>query len=296
MTGNSSLFCKSIKGGDFITLIILAVVSVGIAIYNIWSANDILKQLDEAVTGETALIFEMLDNGDFDGYDFEGLDELKQAKSIYDGYKVLVPVTIVVYSLVIVTAVLMVLRLRFSFLAAVFVYGAEIILFVISHIFTLVHAGLTEEFSLSGAIFGVIIRIAIVKMLIRFIFFVKSDSAMQSVQSMAAAQGMVSPVPRTTPTIDPATGQIVNMGAVPTPVNSAVPTPVQNTVPTPAQPVMQSVGAPAQGGVNLAKNTSSQGGVDLAKPASKDTWQCLGCGTVNENTSNFCISCGTAKH
>ncbi|MBQ9948128.1 MAG: hypothetical protein IJO91_07060 [Oscillospiraceae bacterium] len=291
MTGNSSLICKSITGKDLVSLIILAVISVGIAIFNIWSFNEAQKEIDSIMSGEMGMIFEMLENGDFDEYgDFAGLSEIKNYKSMVDGFKVLLPVGTIVYVLVIITAVMMVLRLRFSFLAAAFVYGAEIIFFVVNNIFTLIHTGLTEDFSLKGAIFGVILRVAIVRMLVRFVMFVKSESEMQSMQNRAAAQSFASAVPSPTPTIDPATGQIVNMGAVPTPVNS-VPTPVQNTVPTP----VGSTAPSQQGGVNLAKNTSA-GGVDLAKPASKDTWQCLGCGTVNENTSNFCISCGTAKH
>lgn len=173
----------------------------------------------------------------------------------------------------------MVIRLRFSFKIAIPVYVVEAVVYVVNALFCL-FSGI--DFKVVSIVWGVIIRVGLIKMLISLVAAAKAELVRPSQSAYSAPM----PVQRYEHSIDPVTGQL---SSTPASHTASIPTPVQPTMqsvgaPTPAQPTMQSVGAPTPvqptTGISLAKLTG---------------WQCRGCGAQNDAAYAVCPSCGTPK-
>lgn len=297
--GKPSLICRNLTKGDIIGIVVLVIVSAVVAVYNIWNCSDIWSTINKQ---------KFLFNMEASYYESIGMplpSDLQKYANIAGFYSVFAPISIISYSAVILVGIMMVIRLRFSFKIAIPVYVIEAVVYVANALFCL-FSGI--DFKVVSIVWGVIIRVGLIKTLISLVAAAKAELVRPSQSAYSAPM----PVQRYEHSIDPVTGQMSSTPAshtasIPTPVQPTMqsvgaPTPVQPTMqsvgaPTPVQPTMQSVGAPTPAqptmqSVGAPAPVQPTTGISLAKPTG---WQCRGCGAQNDAAYAVCPSCGTPK-
>lgn len=252
-----SLICHNLTKGEIIALVIFAIIAIISSAYGIWTGCDNLQQIKE-IEPDYIAAQEMIESGLYDVPDYL-VEEFNYYTTIINYNKVISPILIIVNAATIITAVMVLLRLRFSFKIMVVIYIIGAVFMVVDFIFNLCN-GL--DISFRGTFVSVAVKISLIK-------------AFVSLSMRADAEA------KPKPASVPYTGNAVPVPSQP--VASYVP--VAQTV-DPAQPVTAQSVIPDVSAVASTQQPAQQ--------ASTGVWFCSSCGTLNEN-ANFCTSCGAKK-
>lgn len=262
MSNSKPLFIKDMAKGDYITVLILSIITIILAIINIvMTSGDYneMKTIMEPVNEIIAMY------GD-EAIDFLP-DEYIEAINWMNFFNVFIPIFIAVKVWGLINSVLVIIKFRPAYLTMVFYYIASIIISVVDAVSCLI---MGMDPSVAGTIGSIAVSIAFIKMFAKIFISSGYSNTVSSANTYNPAVDNLRPEVSST-----------RYSSVPTPVGSE----------------MQSVGgAPtAMPTVGAAPAEPAMSSVNLAKPASAAKWQCRGCGMENEATSKFCMSCGSQK-
>ncbi len=261
-----SLVCHNLTKGEIIALVIFAIIAIISSAYGIWTGCDNLQQIKE-IEPDYIAAQEMIESGLYDVPDYL-VEEFNYYTTIINYNKVISPILIIVNAATIITAVMVLLRLRFSFKIMVVIYIIGAVFMVVDFIFNLCN-GL--DISFRGTFVSVAVKISLIKAFVSL-----SMRADAEAKPKPASTYIIPPVPVAPQPTEPyapivpqpvAQSTMLSVKLVSTPVVPAEPVQPQAPLVTSVTPVQQS-------GTGI--------------------WFCSSCGSLNEN-ANFCISCGSKK-
>ncbi len=255
------LFIKDMSMNTFISVIILAVITLGIAIYNFVTMSGEMQTISE-MNAELDLLI-----GEYGDEVMELLpDDAMEYVKIARFYAVFVPVYNVVSVLAIIASVLVVIKFRPAYAVISGVYGLQIILEIVLAVFALT-VGFFDN--LPSSVVFVIVRFSFIKYFMGIFLSTREYSV----------PGSYTPADNLRP-------EVKGNYGVPTPVGSTMQSvggnntmPSASAVPVPEPSSMSAVG----------------GGVDLSKPVDNEKWQCRGCGVENFAKDRVCPFCGSER-
>ena len=292
-----SLICHEFTKNDMIGIVIVALVTIVVAIYNIYCSMDNLKYFKE-YEEDLTLIQEMIEDGEVpDDITPTEWEEVTNAVKFYEFYSILDPIEIALYSVLLVSAVLMLLRFRFAFKTTLAFYIITTITYVIYLMYQVIQGDIEV---LEGIIWIVIIRIGVIKMLIGMVLSTSGRNAMPTPAVAVAPVGNVPLVPteRADMAIDPVTGKTIQSGGSPMPAmlqkqpqNAQQPVYTTNNIQSvaPVAPTAAPQPAPVQ------TSAPMMGSAQESAASSAADWQCKGCGFMNSASSAFCVFCGSER-
>ncbi len=275
MSNSKPLFIKDMAKGDYITVLILSIITIILAIINIAMTSgdynemkSVMDPINEVIAmyGEEALEYMP--------------SEYMEVINWMNFFNVFIPIFIAVKVWGLINAVLVIIKFRPAYLTMIFYYIVSIIISVVDAVACII---MGVDPGVPGTIVSITVTIALIKMFAKIFISSGYSNTVSSASTYNPSVDNLRPEATST-----------RYSSVPTPVGSEM-----QSVGGPTE--MPSIGAapvePAMSSVNLAKPAESNatGGVQLAKPVSAAKWQCRGCGMENDAASGFCMSCGSQK-
>lgn len=331
---------------EFRSVIVFAIIAIAFAIWNIYQVVDIKSDPDIIeMRSSYELCVDIIDSGLYDsvigtygevgGYSSAEIYSAMSEMESYFGFMDALCFWYVAVSVVlIIAAVMMLARLRFSFKVMIGAYILSTVVLTVMEFWAL----FAVDYDMSGTRVGVrlVIAVSIIKWLWRYDMMAREDAtAPKTVAVSPAAAGVPMPTVKELnsdfdsfmaqqPTSAAAEEKPADMASV-APVGRAepaerdrmfTPTEVQPTV----QPVMPLAERTAEAGsaadaVTALENPmipvemmedetmpdaapsaeiSAPAAQPVQQPSAKGIWFCSGCGSLNENGS-FCVSCGRKR-
>lgn len=271
-----TLRIEDMAKSDYIGVVIIALITIVTSIASIVIFNNDFSEISAVMEEMRAVLRDI--SSDLPAYI---MDEVNKYEAIFGFYSVFGPLTIALNVAAIINAVLLILKVRFSYQAVIVLYILGILFTVIDTIFSISKGFIPN---LTTTIASVAIKIALIKAFWNILR--KSNYILRSRSTAASVN------------VRPEATNYRYAQSVPTPVGSAMesvglPAPAETSAQpamTAAAPVKTDPEPTKQPAVQLAKNTSVQ-----PSAAPNDKWQCRGCGAENAGSSEFCIFCGTHK-
>jgi len=287
-----SFIAHEMGKNDMIGILIVALVTIVVGVYNVWCSIDILSYLNShEYQSELSIAEEMLAEDDYeDLYYPEDIEIAEELVAIYDFHSKLDPIDIVLYSGIVIMGILMMFRVRFSFLVSTILYILATITYIIYSVFWMMHSDFEGAAdSLEGGIFIVLLRIAVLKMLIGMVISAYSSSSVSSQPVYVAPVGNVplTPTERSNGSIHPVTGPRVASSMT----GMLQKTPQQTHAPS----MMQSV-TPYATPQPAARQATSAAPTQTATADNSAEWQCKGCGYMNPARNDSCAFCGEKRN
>ncbi len=281
-----SIFSKNITANDLLGIIGIAIFCIIVAAYNIYLAVDEINFVNEyyGEDGEESIseFIDMLNSDDpemriaAEQYLYEigtSRQEFEDTLALMDFRATLDKVDIIIYGAMAVFAVLMMLRIKISYLLETIAYIVATITYIIYTVNSVINFSIISNLadSIEGSIFVIILRIAIIKLLIMLTISAHQQNNAPVGTPYVAPVGDIplTPTERSTPSIDPVTGHVA----------STVPSMLQKN----PQPSMTHTASTMQQAVPIPPEEAGQ------------DWQCRGCGYTNQAKNKVCAFCGSDR-
>ncbi|MGN0687661.1 MAG: hypothetical protein ACI4KA_06115 [Oscillospiraceae bacterium] len=233
-----------------------------------------MRELDE-LSEDMAVAEEMLEMDDGTFFDAETRKDVESALKVVHTLNVINPIDIVLYSLIGIMGILMIFRVRFSFIVSLISVILTTITFIFYAVALIINGGF-EGFAdtVEGGIFVVLVRIAVIRMLIGSVIATAGNNEPAPAPYVAPPSSFapLTPTDRSDNAVDPVTGQ-----------STSIPPMLQKGQNVHSSAAMQSV---------TPVPPAAQGQSDAG---AQPDWQCRGCGFINSAKNDTCTFCSSKR-